>query len=86
MPPCGTRGAFVYVPKNVKVDLPLQVIMHQARAGVGGYHHTLLVAEPGAEVTLVDDLLGGHDGLQSAVVELVSARQQRGALYELAGL
>jgi Fe-S cluster assembly protein SufD len=64
-------GAFVYVPKNVKVDLPLQVIMHQAQANVGGYHHTLLVAEQGAEVTLVDDLLGGDDGMQSAVVELV---------------
>lgn len=64
-------GAFVYVPKNVKVDLPLQVILHQATAGVGGYHHTLLVAEEGAEVTLVDDLVGGQNGLQSSVVELV---------------
>jgi Fe-S cluster assembly protein SufD len=63
-------GAFVYVPKNVKVELPLQVILHQARQAVGGYHHTLLVAEEGAEVTVVDDLLGGKDGLQSAVVEL----------------
>jgi Fe-S cluster assembly protein SufD len=63
-------GAFVYIPKNVKVELPLQVILHQARAGVGGYHHTLLVADEGAEVTVVDDLLGGKDGLQSAVVEL----------------
>lgn len=63
-------GAFVYVPKNVKVELPLQVILHQARSGVGGYHHTLLVAEEGADVTVVDDLLGGKDGLQSAVVEL----------------
>ena len=63
-------GAFVYVPKNIKVDLPLQVILNQARRGVGGYHHTLLVAEEGAEVTVVDDLLGGKDGMQSAVVEL----------------
>lgn len=63
-------GAFVYVPKNVKVELPLQVILHQASQGVGGYHHTLLVAEEGANVTLVDDLLGGKDGMQSAVVEL----------------
>jgi Fe-S cluster assembly protein SufD len=63
-------GAFIYVPKNVKVELPLQVILHQARQAVGGYHHTLLVAEEGAEVTVVDDLLGGKDGLQSAVVEL----------------
>ncbi len=63
-------GAFVYVPKNVKVELPLHVILHQASSSVGGYHHTLLVAEEGSEVTVVDDLLGGKDGMQSAVVEL----------------
>lgn len=63
-------GAFVYIPKNVKVELPLQVILNQASAGTGGYHHTLLVAEEGAEVTVVDDLVGGEDGLQSSVIEL----------------
>ena len=64
-------GAFIYVPKNTKVDLPLQVILHQSAEGAGGYHHTLLVAEDGAEVTVVDDLLGGENGLQNSVVELV---------------
>ncbi len=64
-------GAFIYIPRNVRVELPLQVILNQATAGAGGYHHTLLVAEEGAEVTVVDDLLGGKDGLQSSVVELV---------------
>lgn len=63
-------GALIYVPKNTKVDLPLQVILNHGR-GVGGYHHTLLIAEEGAEVTVVDDLLGGEDGMQSAVVELI---------------
>jgi len=63
-------GAFIYVPKNVQVELPLQVILNQG-TGVGGYHHTLLIAEEGAEVTVVDDLLGGKDGLQSTVVELI---------------
>ena len=63
-------GAFVYVPKNTKVELPLQVILHQGK-GVGGYHHTLLVADQGAEVTVVDDLLGGENAMQSSVVELV---------------
>ena len=65
-------GAFIYVPKNTKVELPLQIILNQG-TGVGGYHHTLLVAEQGAEVTVVDDLLGGKDGMQSSVVELVMA-------------
>jgi Fe-S cluster assembly protein SufD len=63
-------GAFVYVPKNVKIELPLQIILNQSENGTGGYHHTLLVAESSAEVTVVDDLLGGVDGMQSAVVEL----------------
>ena len=63
-------GAFIYVPKNVKVELPLQIILNQASAGVGSFHHTLLVADTGAEVTVVDDLLGGENGLQSSVVEL----------------
>jgi Fe-S cluster assembly protein SufD len=64
-------GAFIYVPKNTKVDLPLQIILNQASEGVGGYHHTLLIAEEGAEVTVVDDLVGGVKGMQSSVVELL---------------
>jgi len=66
-------GAFVYVPKNTKVDLPLQIILQQS-AGVGGYHHTLVVAEEGAEVTVVDDLLGGEKGFQSSVVEIIQGK------------
>lgn len=63
-------GALIYVPKNTKVELPLQVILKHG-VGVGGYHHTLLIAEEGAEVTVVDDLIGGEDGMQSAVVEVI---------------
>jgi len=64
-------GAFVYVPANARVTLPLQVILNQQTEGVGGYHHTLVVTEQGAEVTVVDDLLGAKDGLQVGVVELI---------------
>lgn len=63
-------GIFVYVPKDVKVELPLQSVLHQ-NPGLGGYHHTLLVAEEGSHVTVVDDLLGGQDGMHSGVIELV---------------
>ncbi len=63
-------GAFVYVPQNIKVELPLQVVLNQSINATGGYHHTLIVADNGAEVTVVDDLLGGENALQSAVVEL----------------
>lgn len=64
-------GTFVYVPANGRVTLPLQVVLNQSTEGVGGYHHTLVVTEEGAEVTVVDDLLGAKDGLQASVVELI---------------
>jgi Fe-S cluster assembly protein SufD len=63
-------GTFIYVPKNTRVELPLQVIVNQSSDGVAGYHHTLLVAEESAEVTVVDDLLGAKNGLHAGVVEL----------------
>jgi Fe-S cluster assembly protein SufD len=63
-------GALIYVPKNTRLELPLQIILNQG-TGAGGYHHTLLVVEAGAEVTVVDDMIGGENGLQSAVVEVI---------------
>ncbi|MXY94906.1 MAG: Fe-S cluster assembly protein SufD [Caldilineaceae bacterium SB0670_bin_27] len=63
-------GTFIFVPRNTKVELPLQAILCQGD-GVGGYHHTLLVAEEGAEVTLVDDLMGAENAFQATVVELI---------------
>ncbi len=63
-------GTLIYAPRFTKVTLPLQIILNQASQGVGSFHHTLLVADVGAEVTVVDDLLGGQDGLQDSVVEL----------------
>ncbi len=63
-------GSLIYVPKNTKVALPLQAILYQDE-GTAGYHHTLLVAEEGADVTVVDDLLGAENALQAGVVELI---------------
>ena len=77
-------GSFIYVPRNTKVALPLQAILNQGD-GVGGYHHTLLVAEEGAEVTVVDDLLGAENAFQASVVELFLKDNARVPLYEFAG-
>ena len=63
-------GSFIFVPRNTAVTLPLQAILNQGD-GVGGYHHTLLVAEEGAEVTVVDDLMGAENAFQASVVELI---------------
>ncbi|MDE0197994.1 MAG: Fe-S cluster assembly protein SufD, partial [Caldilineaceae bacterium] len=63
-------GSFIFVPRYTKVELPLHAVLFQGER-VGGYHHTLLVAEEGAEVTLVDDLMGAENALQASVVELI---------------
>ena len=66
-------GTFLYVPRNVAVELPLQAVIHQDPGAFAGFHHTLVLTEPGAAVTLVEDLLGADDGLADSVVELLPA-------------
>ena len=64
-------GTFLYVPRNVKVEAPLQTVVYQSQGKYAGYHHTLVVAEEGASVTLVEDFSGAEDGLMDSVVELL---------------
>ena len=61
-------GAFFYVPKGVKVDLPLQSYFRMEGAGEGTFEHTLIVADEGARRELHrglhgPDLLGQLDAL-----------------------
>jgi len=67
-----TSGAFVYAPRNVVVDRPLQAVIQQSAGRFAGYHHTLVVTEPGAAITLVEDFIGGDRGLTNSVVELIA--------------
>ncbi len=47
-------GTFLYVPKNVEVELPLEVFHWLSGEGGSTFPHTLLIAEAGSRVTLVD--------------------------------
>jgi Fe-S cluster assembly protein SufD len=66
-----TSGTFVYVPRNVALDKPLQAVISQRAGKLAGYHHTIVVADEGAAVTLAEDFLGGDGGLSNSVVELI---------------
>lgn len=65
-----SSGAFVYVPRNVVIDQPLQAVIYQSDGKLAGMHHTLVIAEEGAVVTLVEDFIGASEGLVNSVVEL----------------
>lgn len=47
-------GTFLYVPKGVKVELPLQAYFRMNAARGGQFEHTLLIAEEGAEFHYIE--------------------------------
>ena len=64
-------GTFVYVPRNVIIEQPLQAVIGQSAGKLAGMHHTVVVTDEGAAVTLVEDFVGAADGLTNSVVELL---------------
>jgi Fe-S cluster assembly protein SufD len=64
-------GTFVYVPRNVTVEQPLQTVVGQRPGKFAGFHHTVVLTEQGAAVTLVEDFVGAEDGLTDSAVELL---------------
>jgi Fe-S cluster assembly protein SufD len=52
-------GAFLYVPRNIRCELPLEVVYEMVGQNVAAFPHTLVVVEPGAEATLVQKFIGG---------------------------
>ena len=66
-------GAFLYVPKGVKVDLPLQAYFRMEGAGEGTFEHTLIIADEGAEVNYIEGCTAqtySVNSMHSAVVEI----------------
>jgi Fe-S cluster assembly protein SufB len=47
-------GTFIYVPKGVKVDLPLQAYFRMNQAKGGQFEHTLIVVDEGAELHYIE--------------------------------
>jgi len=51
-------GTFLYVPRGVEIDLPIEVFHWLAGEGNSTFPHTLLIAEENSKVTLVDYFMG----------------------------
>ena len=47
-------GSFVYVPKGVKVDIPLQSYFRLNAAGAGQFEHTMIIVDEGADVHFIE--------------------------------
>lgn len=67
-------GTFLYVPRGVEVTLPLLSHRWLGAAGVAAFPRTLLVAEEGSSVALVElctSVAAGQRGLISGAAEIV---------------
>lgn len=47
-------GSFVYVPKNVKVEIPLQSYFRLNAKGAGQFEHTLIIVDEGADLHFIE--------------------------------
>ena len=66
-------GSFIYIPKGVKVDLPLQAYFRINAANMGQFERTLIIAEEGSYVNYVEGCTApiySTDSLHCAVVEI----------------
>ncbi len=60
-------GAFVYVPKNVEVEIPLQAIYVHDNAEANLFNHVIVVAEDNSSVTYVENYISTSETSESIV-------------------
>ena len=67
-------GSFIYVPKGVHVDIPLQAYFRINTENMGQFERTLIIVDEGAYVHYVEGCTAPiykSDSLHSAVVEII---------------
>ena len=65
-------GAFVYVPADAACDDPISIV-HRIRDGANAFPYTVVFAERGARVTVVDRWEGGDGAFVCGATEIVTA-------------
>lgn len=75
-------GSFVYVPKGVRVDLPVQAYFRINAENIGQFERTLIIADEGSYVHYVEGCTApvyqtDSDSLHAAVVEIFVKKNAR---------
>ena len=73
-------GSFVYVPKGVHVEIPLQAYFRINTENMGQFERTLIIADEGSYVHYVEGCTApiySSDSLHSAVVEIIVKKDAR---------
>lgn len=73
-------GSFIYVPKGVHIELPLQAYFRINIENMGQFERTLIIADEGSSVHYVEGCTAptySSDSLHSAVVEIIVKKGAR---------
>ena len=73
-------GSFIYVPKGVSIDFPLQAYFRINAENMGQFERTLIIVDEGAQIHYVEGCTApmySTESLHSAVVEIVVKRGAR---------
>lgn len=66
-------GTFIYIPKNIKLDMPLQAYFRINTKDMGQFERTLIIVDEGADVHYLEGCTAPNyssDSLHAAVVEI----------------
>ncbi len=73
-------GSFIYIPKGVTVNLPLQAYFRLNVANIGQFERTMIIADEGSQVHYVEGCTAptySSDSLHSGVIEILVKKGAR---------
>jgi len=77
---CWSGGSFVYVPKGVHLDIPLQAYFRINAQSMGQFERTLIIVDEGASAHYIEGCTAptySTDSLHSGVIEIIVRKNAR---------
>ncbi|MFC1574785.1 Fe-S cluster assembly protein SufD [Gemmatimonadota bacterium] len=81
-----TDGIFLYVPRGVRLDLPIRITRWISQPGAAFFSRALIVAEAGSQVSYVDEILSEDLQAQTFVSSGVEVIAREGAQVQYVSL
>jgi Fe-S cluster assembly protein SufD len=81
-----TDGIFLYVPRGVRMELPIRVTRWLSEEGAAIFSRTLILAEEGSQVSYVDEILSDDMEAQSLVSTAVEVLARPSAQVQYVSL
>ncbi|MBT8395863.1 MAG: Fe-S cluster assembly protein SufD [Gemmatimonadetes bacterium] len=81
-----TDGILLHVPQGVRLNLPIRVTRWVSQPGVAIFSRTLVIADPGSQVSLVDEILSEDLEAQTLVSDAVEVMAKDGAQVQYVSL